>query len=224
MWSNKELEYLQPESVQKRIPFAASRADVSNFIGNMSLNPNLIPTTLRSKYILQAITRELIISKKIKLTDKTVIIPEEITSICSSPKEMALLTLDSLKLPDFCDLKQSEKSDILATLIQIHPSSRIVKGLGIIDFELSEKQSIHFTSQQLILIPVPQLNTLTITIALTQGDTRVGQRIPIKIPKSILGLIIDTRDTDILINSQVASAKELVGSWMKSLDIVYNEG
>jgi hypothetical protein len=222
MWTINEIEPIQTEAVQKRIPFTIGSTEIANFIGNLLLVENFTPTTTRAKYILQAIIREVLINRKLVYKEKSIEVPAEIQKISANETEKMLITADSIKMPDICHLVQDNKK--IATIVQIHPQQRIIKGICITDFGLDEKQTIHLGSQQIMRIPIPQSTELQITLALTQGFTLVPQRTPIVIPESVLGLIIDTRDSDILINSGVSQAKELISGWMKSLDLIYNEG
>lgn len=221
MWSLQEIESLLPTSVQKRLPFTYSATDISNFIGNLSITPEIIPTTLRNKFLIQAIVRETIIAKRTSEPSQECVVPQEIMKYATTPEEAILMTIDSIIFPDFCTIKQEGIEKPLCTVVQIHSIEKKLHGICVCDFGLTEKQTIHLESQKLIRIPVPQTHVLKIILTLSVGNSSVKQNIPIEIPNSMFGLMIDTRDPDILISSSLVQAKALVSSWFDTLDIPY---
>jgi hypothetical protein len=221
MWDPQQIQNITPMAIQKRIPFAHSLTDVSNFIGNFQLNPEMMPTNIRSKYIIQAIVRELTILEKITVVENNYILNEKILRYSTNIEEAILMTLDSIVFPDQCTLATVNTKIPFCSLIQIHPIDRILRGVCILDFGLTEKQTIHLSPQKLIRIPVPEDSQLSIVTHVTHGRTTLDQDKPIHIPASSHGLVIDTRDPDILVQSSVIQAKALVSSWFDCFDIVH---
>ncbi len=224
MWTPQEIAAISPIAIQKRIPFAISLSEISNYIGNYSLTPNGIPTTQRSKIILQAIIKEILIKQKKAESKEVCIIPPEITNIAASDEESVSICIDSIILPDICNIKKSSDSELLSTVLQIHPKNGSVRGICAVDFELTEKQVIHLSSQEIIKIPTPSENHLRLTLALTTGNTSIIQHKPFTIPRSKIGLIIDTRENDVLVRSSTEVSKKLSATWLESFDLIYNEG
>ncbi len=224
MWTSQEIAAVSPIAIQKRLPFAISLNEISNYIGNYSLTPSGVPTTARSKYILQAIVKEILTAQQKIETKETCIIPEEICTVSASDDECCSICIDSMQLPDICNIKKTKDGEILATLLQIHPENGAARGLCIIDFELTEKQVIHLSAQQLIKIPTPPQTQLHISLALTKGTTSIMQNKSFPIPRSKLGLIIDTRENDVLVRSSTEASKKLSAAWLESFDLIYNEG
>ncbi|MDQ3099453.1 MAG: hypothetical protein M3Q44_06940 [bacterium] len=224
MWTSQDIGAIAPIAIQKRIPFAISLSEISDYIGNYSLTPNGIPTTPRSKHIIQAIIKEILINQQRTESKEVCIIPPEINSVAASDDESLSICIDSIILPDICNIKKTADGEILATLVQIHPEKGAVRGICAVDFELTEKQVIHLTSQEIIKIPTPVKTKLAITLALTSGTTSLIQNKPLTIPHSKLGLIIDTRENDILVRSSTEISKKLSASWLESFDLMYSEG
>ena len=218
MWNQEKLPLVSATALQKRLPFAISIGEISNYIGNFSLSLSSIPTTNRSKYILHAIIKELLILEQISVKEDSFTIPEYIERTCANATESCMIALDGISLPDYCTIK-GKKGELLATLIQIHPINHVVNGTCTLDFGLSEKQTIHLFPQMLIRVPTPISADLTLVIRINTGTSHCKTDQAISIEKSSLGLIIDTRESDVLLNSNPVRAKQFAIEWMQSFDI-----
>lgn len=216
------LDRISTQAIQKRLPFAISLSEISNYIGNFSLAPNSVPITNRSKYIMQAIAKELLLFRKSAVTEEIFTIPDEIQSICANNAESTLIILDSILLPDLCVIQDKNKNRV-ATIIQIHPTKGELLGTCTLDFGLSEKQTIYIKSQTLIRIPIATTHTMTIQMQIINGTSSNPMNTPIEIGATQLGLIIDTREVDILIKSEINRAKQLSSEWLQSFDIPVND-
>jgi predicted ribosome-associated RNA-binding protein Tma20 len=223
MWTAQELNSISPAAVQKRIGFTISNTEVGNYLGNLTLTPHAIPTELRSKHILHAITKEFISQTHPKVTETEFTVPEEIYELCATDIEAILIVLDSYTLPDLCVIKKQNEEQPLAIIMQIHPLERVLHGICVFDYGLTEKQTIHLAPQELVRIPVPQHTELLVSLTVTTGKTALAQHTPIPIINSTLGLLLDTRDSDILIESSLQQAREYVAEWLESLDIRNDE-
>lgn len=218
MWNPEKIALISSVAIQKRLPFAISESEISNFIGNFSLAPDVVPVTKRTKYLLHALVKELLIQEKIVADNGQYQIPELIEIISSSIVEQCLVALDSILLPDYCVIKDKSENTI-CTLLQIHPNNGTIQSTCTLDFGLTEKQIIHLTSQKLIRIPVPQTPHLEITLSVQQGLTGIKLDIPIEIRPSSVGLVIDTRESDILLKSSAIQAKQYAIEWLQSFDV-----
>lgn len=218
MWNPQRIALISPLAIQKRLPFAISLEEVSNFIGNFSLSPEATPATNRTKYILHALIKELLIQEKISVAEGAFVIPDYILPICANETEACMIALDSILLPDICEIKNQNNID-LATLLQIHPVGGVVKGTVTLDFGLAEKQIIHITPQSLVRIPIPTTLRLKITLHLTEGKSTCPQGEPILLKNSPIGFIIDTRESDVLLKSDGVQAKNYAVQWLQSFDI-----
>jgi hypothetical protein len=217
MWDPQDIKNISPTAIQKRIPFAHSITDISNFIGNFTLNPEIIPTTIRNKYIIQALIRELILLKKHIIMDSEFNLTPEILKYSTCDEESVLISMDSLQLPDVCTIVKDKES--LCTVIQLHPVNRILRGICIVDYGLTEKQTIYLDPQKLIRVPTVAQQDLKVIFSLTNGQTSRDQSKPLIVAPSKFGLIIDTRDGDVLVQSSVAQSKKFISSWYDCLDI-----
>ncbi len=221
MWDINKIADISPLAIQKRLPFAASTSEVHNFIGNFTLTPSALPTTIRSKFIMQALLKELLIAEKTNYAEGKVTIPEYIKRVSASPVESCLMMLDGTVLADYTLIQDNNKD--IAVSIQIHPSHESIAGTCTLDFGLNEKQSIHLKSQRLLHIPTPTAQSLHITLDIQQGITACRQNVALHIPHTPVGLIIDTRDNDILIKSTIEKSKEYILDWLQTFDITVSE-
>jgi hypothetical protein len=223
MWNTADLTTVSPLSVQKRIGFNIGYTEVANYIGNLTLAPQAIPTEQRSKYIVQAIIKELLTKEHTTINKQECLIPSDFERICATDLESVLMIIDSYVLPDLCLIKKETADLPLAIVMQIRPFHRKLKGVSIFDYGYTEKQTIHLSPQKLIHIPVGHQQELKVTLDVTIGETSLVQETPIPIPDSSLGLIIDTRDSDILIESSLQQARQLVSEWFESMDLQVSE-
>ncbi|MDQ3239685.1 MAG: hypothetical protein M3P33_04120, partial [bacterium] len=118
-----------------------------------------------------------------------------------------------------CTLTSGNQNIPLCTQIQLHPTDSKLKGVCICDYGLTEKQTIHLDAQKLIKIPIPLDSQIKITLHLSLGSTKLEQDTHITIPYSKYGLVIDTRDTEILIKSSIMQSKKLMSTWYDCFDI-----
>lgn len=218
MWNTDRIPLISPIAVQKRLPFPISEAEVSNFIGNFSLAPESLPVTRRTKYILHALIKELLIQEKISEKLTTFEIPDYIEAICATEIESCLIILDSIQLPDYCDITDKTKK-VCATLLQIHPGKGQIEGTCRLDFGTTERQTIHLAAQKIIRIPTPSTQNLKIKISISTGNTAIKTEYPIEITPSSIGLVIDTRESDVLLKSSANEAKQFAIEWLQSFDV-----
>jgi len=218
MWSTDRIPLISSVAIQKRLPFAISESEVSNFIGNFSLSPDALPVTKRTKYLLHALIKELLIQEKIIEKSTTYKIPEQLSLVCSSVVESCLVIFDSIQLPDYCNIVDNEGNNI-ATILQIHPLQGQIKGACELDFGTTERQIIHYTAQKLIRIPTPLSPKLKIKLSVLSGTTLIKTGLPIEITPSPVGLVIDTRESDVLLKSSAIRAKQLAVEWLQSFDV-----
>jgi hypothetical protein len=224
MWTAQQLTTIAPTAVQKRIGFTTSLTEIANYIGNLTLAPRVIPSDPRSKQIMHAVVKEFLSQSHQHITESEFTIPEELYRICATDTEALLIILDSYTLPDLCIIKSHKQENTpLAVVMQIHPLKRDLAGVCVFDYGSTEKQTLHLAPQNLIKIPIPQRSNLQVTLAVTKGKTSLIQHQPIPILNSVYGLVIDTRDSDILIESSIPQARDLVASWLESMDLENQE-
>jgi hypothetical protein len=221
MWDINKIADISPLAIQKRLPFAASISEVHNFIGNFTLTPSALPTTIRSKFLMQALIKELLIVEKTVYKEGKVLVPDYIKRISASPVESCLMMLDGTVMSDYTVIQDNNED--IAVCIQIHPHQQTITGTCSLDFGLNEKQSIHLKSQRLLHIPTPTAQPLHIILDIQQGITACRKNVALHIPYTPVGLIIDTRDNDILIKSTIEKSKEYILDWLQTFDITVSE-
>lgn len=220
-WSAEDISKISITAIQKKLPFAISYSDVTNYVGNLSLNPYAVPTTQRAKYITQFTFGDLMRQFHPEIITEKLTIPDEIKRITASESEIMSVVLNSYKFSGITNIKYNNSTNICATIIKINPdikTDRLVSNIEF-DFGLNEKQALHTAPQQIAHIPTAQSTKIKIKIEIKTGDTTAPTEKWIDIPQSSYGIIIDTRGYDIIEKCSTQQAKKLSLEWMKSLDI-----
>lgn len=207
MWAADELLNLDLSLVQKYVPYPSNAQIIEDLIGNITLYPNVLPTTVKEQQLFLAISAAYYKQQGLTLKQSEFSLPEKIRAYATNTLQGCLTLVLSINIPKISIISGNDQLTVCVITI-LNPHSSIL-----VDSGLSTKQRIDIHKPDLTVIPLSR--PVQCIIHSYQGNSELPEDKPIDIPNTANILLINAFSPQNFITLPPATSKKKLNEWFK---------